>query len=98
MKTTQQGADQRGDRVGVCVRACVYFFWGGIPLQTHGRGFQGVLFSSPLVTTGLVLLPVAHMCFWTLFRKLNSITVANDNAPGKIGFFLKLLWLYTSSL
>lgn len=50
-------------RAGVCVRACVYvyFFWGGIPLQTHGRGFQGLLFSSPLVTTGLVLLPVAHM-------------------------------------
>lgn len=30
MKTTQQGADQRGDTelVGVCVCVCLYFIWG----------------------------------------------------------------------
>lgn len=52
MKTTQQGADQRGDRVGVCVRACVCVctsFGGG---YSFADTREGIPRTALLITSG----------------------------------------------
>lgn len=58
------GSSRWRHRVCLCMYVSKDFFWGGwwggASLQTHRRGFQGLLFSSPLVTTRLATLQITH--------------------------------------
>lgn len=93
-------------RVGVCVRAyvCMCTSFGEVFLCRHTGGDSKDCSSHHLWWPQGSCCCLWHTCFfWTLLLwtlNLNSITVANDTAPGKkrFGFFLKLLWLYTSPL
>lgn len=78
--------------IHACVCECVYFIWGE---YIFADTLKGIPRTALLITSGDHRDgAVTHMRFRTLFRKLNSNTIANNNAPGKI--FFPLLNIYGS--